>query len=141
MTISRTIPPSLEAAVMEKAGEGLGTRAISDWLRAEHHVAASHQAVNRFLRGRRIERREAVKAVVSEHLARSATRDLDRLEELTRTAMAIARKHEGKPDVWARVTREARSLIEAKLKAQGLDETDEPKHAGVRVYLPPESDD
>lgn len=118
------IPASLEDAVLEKAYAGLGCRQISEWLLAEHNVAASYVTVSRWLKRRRNERADIAKVVVREKVTSSVTKDIDRLELFAKKAMRIARACEHEPAVWAKVAEQVRKFTESKLKACGLDQPD-----------------
>ncbi len=126
--MSKAIPSDLEPLVLQKAAEGLTTRAISTWLLQEHSVNATHATVANLLKRVRTERADISKAVVREKLGASVARDIDRLELFVRKAMRIARTCEGKPVVWAKVAEQVRKFTEAKLKASGIEDPSEKDH-------------
>lgn len=92
------IPHRLHDAVLEKAGENWGTRRISDWLKTEHKVNASHNAVAKLLRELRKGREEVTRAVVAEKLSGTVTKDLDVLSDLRESALSLAKRYRERLD-------------------------------------------
>ena len=120
------IPTNLHSAILEKAGEGKGTRVIAEWLKEEHDIAANFTTVARLLNKLRAERSDIAKVVVREYLAPSLTNDLQYLEKLRQR---IDERICGNPDdkTLCKLAAEARKIIETKLKYSGADDDDKAK--------------
>jgi hypothetical protein len=83
------IPPNLEGEILKKFGESWSSRRISEWLKTEHAVTASHNAVAKFLAKHREERADVAKAIVREKLGQTVTSDIDELEAARKRAREI----------------------------------------------------
>ena len=80
MARPRGIPDRLVEAVLAEAGAGKSTREISAWLKAKHKLVVGHNAVARFLRERKAERKAAAEAVIAERTAQKLTADFDAVD-------------------------------------------------------------
>lgn len=76
------VPEKMYDAILERAGEGLGTREIAAWLAAHHSVNVAHSTIARLLERLRAERSEVTRAVIAEKVGQHVTADLDRAERL-----------------------------------------------------------
>jgi len=141
------IPPKLEPAVLEKAGEGLSSRAISAWLLDEHGVTASYKAVSRLLERTRDERADVAKVVVRERLQKELPSDLDELEALRVRARGIEDAAKGNPDAADPEARRGnpglalkaieaqRRVLDTKLHYSGADSPDTVEQAGPAAII------
>lgn len=133
------IPDKFHKTVLELAGQGKSTRAISAHL-GTLGVTASHVAVGRLLQTFRTERAEVAKVVVREELATTLTADIRRLERLVKRTLARIRRTTA-DDAYCRLVEQVRKLIETKLKHSGADEPDHAVTCGPTVLIPPEAED
>lgn len=131
----------LEAHATEILGlsaEGKGCRDIAKVMRDKHGLKVSHETVQRFITKRRMERADVSKAVVREALAPGLTADAERLDEIARDSMKLCRaalKQSLDGDnllsleaaaLYPKLATAAIKATEAKLKAAGLDQPDDP---------------
>src|SRR3990167_4247151 len=80
--MSVAIPPASESEVLAKAGEGWTTRRISQWLKDEKGIEASHATVAKLLAKARSFRADVAKVVVREELGKTLLTDLEHLEAI-----------------------------------------------------------
>jgi len=119
------IPPRLEGAVLDKAGEGWTTRRISAWLLSDHGVTVTHHPVAKLLREHRSERADTAKTIVREKLGKTLTADLDRLEKHAAKLDRMADALEGEPELYCKAVEQLRKITDTKLHYAGADVPDE----------------
>lgn len=161
------LTPKLEREVLKRAAGGESSEAIASWLKKSHGISITGQALRKRLKDARIDRGEAIKAVVREELGPTVKSDIGRLEtiraqiqedrELARGVVKRMAKGEKAPDggttwdvreamVWSKqyvkLTELELKAIHEKLHFSGADSDDERNtKPAVHVYLPPESGD
>lgn len=138
----RGIPEIHHEAVLRLSAEGKSQRAIAQWLEAEHGVKVDHVSVGRLIRSIKSERREATEAVIADRVAKSATSDLDILENLQKDLLDLwenAKKPDegGKVDVQAALPVADRllSVTTTKMKAVGMADEKTPKSLSSLLAL------
>lgn len=89
---AKAIPPKLEPEILAKAGEGLTTQKISDWLLKTHKVTASRMAVQRLLERIRKERAPIAQAIVQSELASTITADLAGIDDLIKSKTKLLKR-------------------------------------------------
>ncbi len=118
----RAIPPNLEPAVLAKAGEGLSTRQIAEWLSSEHAVRASHVAVASLLKATKAERADAAGAIARKALSTHVLSDLDVLaRERIRLQKLARRLYHSDPDLYLKAVDRLVKVVESKLHFAGVD--------------------
>lgn len=145
------IPDNLLPELLKLAGDGATPDQLLDYLKAKG-IKSSKSALWRRLKGQRKERAEVARAVLSDKLKSSVTADLDVMSELQQGLLDRVREL-NKPEllmetigpvtpammVLKNLSAELRTVTEKKLELSGAS-PDIPS-GGVRVWLPPESDD
>lgn len=113
------IPERLHREVLQLAGEGKSTRAISAHL-VTLGVTASHNAVAKLLKQLRSDRAEVAKAVVREELSTTLAVDVRRLERLVKKLLARIQKSPANLEL-CKLAEQVRKLIDTKLHYSGAD--------------------
>ena len=112
------IPSTLHGQILDKAGEGLGVRAITEWLLEAHGVKSNRTTVSQLLKGLKADRAVIATAVVREELSTTLTADIHRLERLIKKTLAKVRREED-VGMYCRLVDQTRKLIETKLRYSG----------------------
>ena len=108
--------------VLEKSGEGKGSREIAALLESEKGVKLAHTTVNGWLKSVRQERTETTKAIVQEKIKATVPRDLEILDEQLVQMDGWRRDDTLKISDRLQVIKEQRATIAEKLKHSGADE-------------------
>lgn len=82
----------LEKQVLAKAAQGETAQTIADWLKADHGIEISRQAIVKRLRQTRIERAEVARVVTREVLGKSVTSDLELFQKKLEQANKLCDK-------------------------------------------------
>ena len=130
MTDSRTIPESLHDPLVELYGEvdpttnrRRGYRELSAWLKSEHQLDASREAVRRVVEPLRRERQEIRRDVLREAVSQTLPRQLEQLDDLLVKIAADA--NSAKPIARGKLVDVYRKVLQVKFRAAGLDRGDD----------------
>lgn len=82
----------LEKQVLAKAAEGETAQTIADWLKAEHGIEISRQAIVKRLKATREERAEVARVVTRQVLGKSVTSDLELFQKKLEQANKLCDK-------------------------------------------------
>lgn len=128
------IPLELHDPILALVASGKSPGSVATWLRAEHGIEVTRQAVDKIVKKARSLRADTSKLIAREHIARTLPTDLDTFDrhmaatsELLEQAQREARVEFSVANVEkvVKLTREWRGLDEAKKAAMGLDQPDE----------------
>lgn len=133
------IPEKHHGEILDMLSSGKSTREIAEHLECEHGIKVHFTNVARLCRKFRKERTEISKAVLRETIGSNLTRDLLRLENLSKNLLRRLKKCTD-DSVAIRLIEELRRLVETKLKYSGADEKDDKQPTPV-IMIPPESDE
>lgn len=128
------IPLDLHDPILALVASGKSSSAVASWLRSEHGVEVTRQAVDKIIKRARSLRADTSKLIAREHIARTLPTDLDTFDrimaatgELLEQAQREAREELTVANVEkvTKLTNTWARLDEAKKTAMGLDQPDE----------------
>lgn len=123
----------LEREAVARCASGSTLREVSRWLRDEHGITISHQALSRRISRRSGEVADIAKAIVREKVQTTLSPALDCLDlqrrRIARLSTRLFRSALEDPDgteIYLKAAEQLRKVVDTQLKYSGADEPDNP---------------